>query len=245
MWWIRLRTALAIVVALAIFHPVHAAAVEAPKQLIYVTAASDDATRGWLRAYERAGNGDWVATTKPIRTWFGSGGLVDGKNRRQGTGTTPTGQYSLVSAFGRSPNPGTSMRYRQFDRNDAWTYNPRFPSTYNVFQTVDRRWQSYGRYVEHLWSYGRQYDYVAVLDFNLPEGPITRGRNGVRRTAVPANTQLGGGIFLHVSNGKPTAGCIAINRREMEDLLQWLDPRRDPHIVIEVRANPLAHPNIR
>ena len=34
---------------------------------------------------------------------------------------------------------------------------------------------------EHLWSYGRQYNYVAVMDYNLPGGPIRTGADGVRR----------------------------------------------------------------
>jgi L,D-peptidoglycan transpeptidase YkuD (ErfK/YbiS/YcfS/YnhG family) len=120
----------------------------------------------------------------------------------------------------------------QFDRNDAWTYNPRRPATYNVFQTVDASWRTYGDQVEHLWQHGRQYRYVAVLDYNLPDGPIRTGPDGVRRTATPADTRAGGGIFLHVTDGRSTAGCIAIPQRAMRDVLSWLDPSRRPVIVI-------------
>ena len=129
-------------------------------------------------------------------------------------------------------DPGTKLPYTRFDRNDAWTYNPRRPATYNVFQTVDTSWRTYGSYVERLWSYGKQYRYVAVLDYNLPDGPIRRGPDGVRRTSKPADTKAGGGIFLHVTNGSATAGCIAIPQRVMRDVLTWLDPERKPVIVI-------------
>jgi L,D-peptidoglycan transpeptidase YkuD (ErfK/YbiS/YcfS/YnhG family) len=83
-----------------------------------------------------------------------------------------------------------------------------------------------------LWSYRRQYDYVTVLDYNLPDGPITRNDRGVRRATTPADTRAGGGIFLHVSKGTPTAGCIAIARPRMRELMRWLDPESDPVLVV-------------
>ena len=245
MWWPRFRiSAVAVVVLIGSLTALPARAADSVEQLVYVTAASTKATQGWVRTYERHGTGPWKAVTPAVRAWLGYGGLVAGDQRRQGTGTTPTGRYAFVSAFGRLPDPGTRLKYQQFDRNDAWTYNPKYPRTYNVFQTADRSWKNYGRYVEHLWSYGRQYSYVAVLDYNLPTGPITQSKNGVRRSTVPPNTQRGGGIFLHVGNGKPTAGCIGIPLPRMKSIMQWLDPTKDPHIVIAVRKNPLAHPNI-
>ena len=47
-----------------------------------------------------------------------------------------------------------------------------------------------------------------------------------------ANTKGGGGIFLHVTNGTATAGCVAIPQSVMRDVLTWLDPDRKPVIVI-------------
>ena len=32
------------------------------------------------------------------------------------------------------------------------------------------------------------------------------------------------GIFLHVTDGSPTWGCVAIGREEMRSVLNWLDP---------------------
>ena len=171
------------------------------------------------------------SSTPPPPAWAGAGWHRP-KERRQGTGKTPAGTFGIPSAFGRLGDPGTELPYRQFDRDDAWTYNPRRPATYNVFQTVDTSWRTYGGYVESLWTYGRQYNYVAVLDYNLPNGQISRGPDGVRRTTRPADTSAGGGIFLHVTNGKVTAGCIAIPQDTMRDVLAWLDPDRKPVIVV-------------
>lgn len=213
------------------YHPSQLAHVGGADQVIVVTADSWTTSYGTLRAYQRDGDG-WRQVVGATPARLGWSGLVLERDRRQGTGKTPAGTFGLVNAFGRQPDPGTSLAYRQVDRDDAWTYNPRVPSTYNVFQNVNRSWSSYGNYVERLWSYGVQYDYVAVMDYNLPAGPIRTGADGVRRAVNPADTRKGGGIFLHVTNGKVTAGCIAIPKDVMRDILQWLRPGADPVIVV-------------
>ncbi len=218
-------------------HPSRLAHVGNAGQVIVVTAPTSTTSHGTLRAYERDGEGGWREVVGATPARLGWSGLALAADRRQGTGKTPAGTFAIPRAFGRLADPGTALPYRQFDRNDAWTYNPRRPATYNIFQTVDTPWSSYGSYVERLWTYGAQYRYVAVLDYNLPDGPIRAGADGVRRTANPANTKAGGGIFLHVTNGKVTAGCVAIPQGVMRDVLTWLDPRRDPVIVIGTEAN--------
>ena len=203
------------------------------RQVIVVEAPRWSSTEGTLTAFEKRG-GNWQVVQPTVRAQLGYGGLVRGDRRRQGTGTVPTGVFEILSGFGRKADPGTALDYIQVDRNDAWTYNPRVPSTYNVFQDADRSWKSYGGYIEELWDMGYQYDYVAVLDYNLPEGPIRTGANGVRRSSNPPDTSRGGGIFLHVDNGNKTAGCIAVTKKVMRDLMTWMDPKKDPVIVIRV-----------
>lgn len=220
--------------------PVHAAElpfspkeVGSAQQVIVVTAPSYRSTEGELRTYEFI-DGSWQIVQASVRAQLGYGGLVRGDKRRQGTGTTPTGTYAVLDAFGRKPDPGAKVEYVRVDRDDVWTYNPRVPRTYNIFQTVNRSWNSYGNYVERLWDMGMQYNYVSVLDYNLPDGPLRTKSNGVRVSDNPPNTRMGGGIFLHVDNGKKTAGCIAIKESVMRDVLRWIDPAKDPHIVISV-----------
>jgi L,D-peptidoglycan transpeptidase YkuD (ErfK/YbiS/YcfS/YnhG family) len=203
------------------------------QQVIVVEAPRWSATEGTLTAYERDGT-SWRIVQPTVRAQLGYGGMVRGDRRRQGTGTTPTGVYEILSGFGRKADPGTELDYIKVDRNDVWPYDPRHPRTYNVFQDAPSNWRSYGKYVEYLWDMGMQYNYVAVLDFNLPAGPITTNERGIRRSTSPPNTSRGGGIFLHVDNGKKTAGCIAVKESAMRDLMRWLDPAKDPVIVIRV-----------
>jgi len=202
------------------------------EQVIIVTSTDYRSTRARLSAFEKSADGSWVAVAKNIPAFVGARGIVPGTNRRQGTNTTPAGTYAITSAFGRKLNPGTTLPYVRLDDNDAWTYNPRVPSTYNVFQSAPVSWKSYGRYVERLQRMGRQYNYVAVLDYNLPDGTVTTDARGIRHTSDPANIRAGGGIFLHVSKGEPTAGCISINESTMRQVMDWLDPAKKPVIVI-------------
>ena len=43
---------------------------------------------------------------------------------------------------------------------------------------------------------------------------------------------LGSAIFLHVSTGGATAGCVSIPTAELLPVLRWLDPSRQPRIVM-------------
>jgi L,D-peptidoglycan transpeptidase YkuD (ErfK/YbiS/YcfS/YnhG family) len=215
-----------------VFHPSRLAGIGDAQQVVVVTAPAWRSTTGTLRAYERGPGQDWRLVVDATPAFLGYGGLAPESSRRQGTGTTPVGTFDILRGFGRATDPGTALPYRRVDRDDAWTYNPAVPATYNLFQDAPVSWRSYGRYVEMLWSYGRQYDYVAVLDYNLPDGSVTRTARGVRRTSEPADTRAGGGIFLHVSKGGPTAGCIAIARPRMRSVMQWLDPAKNPVLVV-------------
>jgi L,D-peptidoglycan transpeptidase YkuD (ErfK/YbiS/YcfS/YnhG family) len=200
-------------------------------QVVLVTASSTSSTSGTLRSFARQGS-EWVLVQKPTPVFLGRGGLVPAQLRKQSSGTTPMGTFNLISAFGRSANPGAKLPYVHVDQNDAWTYNPKVPSTYNLFQNVDRTWKSYGKYVEHLWALGPQYDYVVVTDFNKPAGAVYAAPRGVNRTSSPADTKRGGGIFLHVSKGIPTVGCISMAKNVMRSVLNWLDPKSKPIVII-------------
>ena len=202
------------------------------EQVIIVSSSDLHSARARLSAYEKSADGRWIAIEKDVPAFVGARGIVAGADRRQGTNTTPAGTYAITSAFGRKPNPGTTLPYVHIDTNDAWTYNPKVPATYNLFQSAPVSWRSYGGYVEHLWDLGRQYNYVAVLDYNLSTGTITTDARGVRHTNQPADTRAGGGIFLHVSKGVPTAGCISINESAMRHVMDWLDLAKHPVIVI-------------
>jgi hypothetical protein len=86
-------------------------------------------------------------------------------------------------------------------------------------------------------DYGVQYRRAVVIGHNLPDGVFRNDRTEEWRTRIPARTDKGGGIFLHVTNGRPTAGCVAIGGRGMRRTLRWLDPGAQPRIVIGTRSS--------
>ena len=63
------------------------------------------------------------------------------------------------------------------------------------------------------------YDYFAVIAYN--HQPIVPGR--------------GSAIFLHVSTGQPTAGCVSIPVDELLRILRTLKPDMKPLIYIGLR----------
>ena len=176
----------------------------------YATVATwNKTTAGWRRA---------VITT---HARIGANGLVAGSARHQGTNTTPTGTYTLTQAFGISPDPGTTLPYHRVSTADWWVednaskyYNSLRRSSQGGFRTSLPESSVNGS--EHLISHKTQYQYAVVIDYNMH----------------PAVRYRGAGIFLHVSDGHPTAGCVSVPKSTMITLLRWLRPTAHPRIAI-------------
>ena len=145
---------------------------------------------------------------------IGRNGTVDGTKRKQGSGTTPRGTYTITETFGNGPAPYTSMPYHQVRKGDYWVGDNQ-SRHYNMLRnSADggfRWWLRSGRNEsENLRAFGAQYRYVAVINFN--------------RAPDPRRAYRGFGIFLHVKNGEGTAGCIGISRAQMRQVLRYLRP---------------------
>ena len=243
---VALLVAAVVVTALA-WQPASAAAVPAyhpsrlvhlgdARQVVVVSARDWSSSYAVLRTWERDQAGTWQQVGQPVSARVGRNGFVIAEARRQNSGTSPAGTFAIVSAFGNGPDPGTALDYRTVDRSDWWTYDPRDPKTYNVLQprrVATSAWRT--SWAEDLSGYGAQYRYAAVLGFNLPAG-VHRSPDGQRVADQPADTRLGGGIFLHVSGPGATAGCVSVPRAEMRRILQWLDPAKGPVLVMGPRS---------
>lgn len=118
---------------------------------------------------------------------------------REGSSKTPKGSYSLGFAFGTS-NPGTKLPFRQITPNSYWISNVNDPN-YNTWQERETSDPA----DEHLADYAVQYQYAIVINYH----------NGV-----------GGGsaFFLHVGNGRPTAGCVSVPKEIMVQFMQRIAP---------------------
>lgn len=147
-------------------------------------------------------------------SWVGANGMADGRTRRQGTYTTPTGTYTMTEAFGIQPNPGTLVPYHQVRKGDWWVqdnnsryYNSLRNQNQGGFSVTTRGING----SERLMDYGKQYAHVVVINFNrAPDRQVAK---------------RGSGIFLHVNSGKgATAGCVSIGRPKLRLLMSSLQP---------------------
>jgi len=148
--------------------------------------------------------------TKTAR--LGYGGTVDGKKRRQGTGTTPRGTYTMTQAFGNGSAPDMWLPYHRVKKGDYWVgdnASAYYNSLRNKSQGGFRHQLKSGiNTSEYLPSYRRQYRYVVVINFN--RAPDTR------------KAYRGTGIFLHVKGSGATAGCVGVTSHQMRVVMAYL-----------------------
>ncbi|MDX6297097.1 MAG: hypothetical protein QOI51_954 [Nocardioidaceae bacterium] len=202
-------------------------------QMVTITSPDWGSTTGTLKAWQRPPGGAWASVHGPLPVVLGYHGWVVADQRVQSSGTSPAGRFGLPAAFGLLADPGTALEYRHVDGNDWWPYEPRDPATYNIYQThkdPHSHWRP--TYAEHLASFTTQYAYSIVVGFNLPKGVHYSPARRQRVATVPSDTKVGGGIFLHVRGAGDTAGCIAMNRADVQWLLRWLRPGRHPQVVM-------------
>lgn len=181
------------------------------RQLIVVSAPAADSPTATLTAYERT-DGGWRIAIGPTPADLGELGVgapADDVFR------TPVGTFPLGQAFGRADDPGTKMPYFQATDEDWWDEDVDSP-TYNTHVHAA---EIASDDAENLYDSGPIYDYAVLIEHNPQRIP---GRSA--------------GIFLHVSDGDPTWGCVAIGREQMRSVLRWLDPAANPVITIGVNV---------
>jgi L,D-peptidoglycan transpeptidase YkuD (ErfK/YbiS/YcfS/YnhG family) len=190
----------------------HIPGTAAATQLVTVTSSSAGATTASLELWQRR-SGCWRHVAGPWQAWLGRSGISTRK--REGDGATPSGTYRLGSTFyGVAANPGVHGAYHRLACGDWWDEDARSPA-YNTFQHVAcGATPPFAGGSEALWRIVPQYRYFAVVEYNAR--PIVRGR--------------GSAIFLHVSAGRPTAGCVSLPEAELVRVLRWLRPAAHPLI---------------
>ena len=177
-------------------------------QAIVVRTPSWNSTVGTLEAFEKD-SGTWRVFVGPATAYVGYNGFA--QNKHEGDGRTPAGVYGFSFAFGTEADPGTHFSYRRSTPSDVWVDDPA-SSLYNTWevQPSNGRWSS----AEQLYQ-PAPYAYAAVIAYNTARTP---GK--------------GSAIFLHVSLGHSTSGCVSVDESVLLRLLRWLTPGREPVIVM-------------
>ena len=127
---------------------------------------------------------------------YGKNGLS--YNRHAGDKTTPIGSFKALYAFGKAPNPGTYMNYRNIT---PYSYLSSEQATYNTWVESPYRRMS----GEHLTDY---YQYKYGIDIGFNQNPVVYGK--------------GAAIFLHCKSYDRwwTAGCLSLVEDDMVQVLQ-------------------------
>lgn len=134
---------------------------------------------------------------------IGRGGACPAADKREGDGCTPIGQWPLRGLLLRrgSAHPcDLRLPWRFIRPGDGWSDDPADPA-YNRPVRLPRRLSA-----ESLIREDGAYDMLIVLAHN--DAPPVPGR--------------GSAIFFHLSEGRPTAGCVAVERVDMLRLLPLL-----------------------
>lgn len=142
-----------------------------------------------------------------VRCALGPAGVVPAAAKREGDGASPAGVWPIREVIyrpDRGPPPATEFRVRAMTEDDGWCDDPA-DTEYNRHVRLP-----YPASAEALWCEDGVYDIVVILGHN--DDPPVPG--------------LGSAIFLHICRPgyPPTEGCVAIERADLEELLDRAQP---------------------
>ena len=178
-------------------------------QVIVVHAPTANTTHATLETFAKV-HGEWVREFRAMAARIGKDGFST--HHVEGTPNTPVGVFGFGSTvYGLNANPGVKYAYHRLGTDDWWDENSN-SSTYNTFQHSAT---SPGGPSEALWEHTVAYEYFAFITYN-----------------VPAVAGRGSGVFLHVDVSTATAGCVSLGTSNLIRVLDWLDPAKNPRVVI-------------
>jgi L,D-peptidoglycan transpeptidase YkuD (ErfK/YbiS/YcfS/YnhG family) len=136
-----------------------------------------------------------------FRCALGKAGIK--KKKKEGDNITPEGTFKIIKVYYRPDkikNFVTSIKKKKIKKNIGWCDDP-VSNSYNKEIKLPSR---FGH--EKLYRKDNLYDLILVLNYNI--NPIINNK--------------GSAIFIHIAkkNYEPTAGCIALKKRDLLELLK-------------------------
>lgn len=210
----------------------HASPLAGAGQLVLVSSADWDATRGTLRRFERDG-ARWREVGSATAVMLGRSGAAWGTGlhargsghgpvKREGDGRAPAGAYRIGTAFGYTGAAATSLPYAAMEAGH-WCIDVADSPLYNR--------------IVHVRDVGQE----AVTGSTEPmrrdlhaDGDMRYALGFVIEHNPSSTPGAGSCIFAHLwrEPGETTAGCTAMAEHSMRELLSWLDVRRAPVFVL-------------
>lgn len=181
-------------------------------QLLVVYNEKPESFSAVFVALEKKEN-KWVVKQQPIAAGIGKNGFALPNQKIEGDGKSPTGFFKLGKLFSYEKQTNTLLENQQTTTDDKWIddVNSR---DYNKHIVGPTNAKSY----ENLLLNTDVYKYCLVIEYNT--NPVVKGK--------------GSAIFFHLSikENSFTAGCVAIKEEYMKRMVNWLDPKQNPTIIM-------------
>ena len=146
-------------------------------------------------------SGDLIYKNLKYRCAIGKAGIK--KKQKEGDNITPTGTFKITRVYYRSDkikNISTSIKKIKINKNMGWCNDSKSPF-YNREIKLPSKFS-----FEKLYRNDNLYDLLAVLNYNT--NPVEKNK--------------GSAIFIHIAKKrfKPTAGCIALRKKDLMSLMK-------------------------
>ena len=127
-------------------------------------------------------------------------------NKKEGDYSSPKGVFDLKKLYFRKDRvgiPRCKIRKKIIKKNMTWCDDPDHKKYNEEIKTYNKK------HKENLYRTDHRYDYLISISHNEKKKP-----------------NKGSAIFIHLTdNYKPTAGCIALERKDFEILLKLIDKK--------------------
>ena len=139
-----------------------------------------------------------------LRCCIGKRGI--NSNKKENDYTTPKGLFNLKKLYFRKDRvgiPNCKMNKKIIKQNMAWCDNPIHKKYNEEIKTHNKSLK------ENLHRRDHKYDYIISISHN--------------ERKIPGK---GSAVFIHLTdNYEPTAGCVALKKKDFEILLKLIDKK--------------------
>ncbi len=197
------------------------------RQAVVVTTKDWNTTVGQAHLYERSSKmAEWKSKGESFPVVVGRNGIAWGQDsapekvneyKKEGDGRAPAGLFPLTFAFGTAVKPDqVTFPYKRLGQSTECVDDVN-SHHYNKIVGRDQvgifDWKS----SEKMLDIGEQYALGVFVAYN--SYPVVKGN--------------GSCIFLHVWKNatSPTSGCTAMDRRDLERIVSWLEPQHNPYLL--------------
>ena len=126
-------------------------------------------------------------------------------NKKEGDKKTPKGTFAIEHLYYRTDRikkPLTALKCIKIKKSMGWCNDIRFPKNYNKLFKIKKNIKH-----EKLKRIDHKYDLLIPIKYNF----------------IKPKIGLGSCIFIHLTkNYKPTAGCVALNKKDFFIMLKLI-----------------------